>query len=486
MGRRIRKSRAALKKWKDMIQSVKLLNLGFTNIGIYPAAHPEVRDVVRRLHEVLASIFEEHEDMGYGYLDEILYVEGAPSLEETQANETLVECWQKLRLKYLTVDKAASPEDLLRFFVAMNDELAKKTGKPLSELLHAKEVETIHVVEAEPDEDSGKRKGRKTLLDWYKRMIGVLETAHNDLFIGGQADLRPLYRAADDMMATIRTRGCEPFLLLPLMSKGLDPHLAHCVNVAIYSGALGELYGLNSGQSQTLVVGALLHDLGRKIIPPEWTSDPNPLTLFERAVVAQHPSWGFLLLTRNQEIPPQIGLLAARHHERPIAADGQEGYRPDILHKILHAADAYDLALTSDRYYWRKRRPDRFLRLMLARRGEWYDPTIVKLLAQLVGFYPVGTLVRLDDGRRGLVVRPDATHAGRPRVWLIDERAEPLPPARPGLPPEPPPPVMLDLNALDAKHLAFPRSVAGILAAGDLDIPALLDDKKEYLLSHSL
>ena len=237
-----------------------------------------------------------------------------------------------------------------------------------------------------------------------------------------------------------------------------------------------ELFGLNSGQIQTLCAAACMHDMGRCIIPPEWATDPSPLTLFERAVVHQHSSWGFLLLLRQEETPPAVALLAGRHHDAPAAKAPEGSYSPDILHRILHLADAYDLAAFGDRYYWRKQPQDRVLRLILRHRGDVYDPLLAKLLVRCVGYYPPGTLVRMKDGRRAIVVRPAPDHVARPKAYWFESPEE-----KPDSPPE-----IVDLTRTDPSGAEFLASIEGVLQDKALDIHGILDKKKEFLLAPEL
>ena len=132
MGRRVRKSRAGLKSWKQLVACVKLMNFAFSNVRIYPPTHSEVKDVVARLHKEFAGVFDELQDVGFGYMDEVLYIEGAMSIEETANNEVLVDIFKKCRLKYVTIEKTASLEDLLNFFVLANDEAKKPSLWPTS------------------------------------------------------------------------------------------------------------------------------------------------------------------------------------------------------------------------------------------------------------------------------------------------------------------------------------------------------------------
>ncbi len=312
--------------------------------------------------------------------------------------------------------------------------------------------------------------------------MDTLEAAQAALRDNPEADLTTLYRVIDDMIATIRNKGCAPFLLLPLLGQGKDEHAAHSVNVAVLCSALGDMVGLNSGQIGALAAAAFLHDLGRITIPPEWTQDHSPLSASDRAVVAQHPLWSGLLLLRHQPTPIPMAVLAARHHA-PAVGGETNSYRPDIFHKILALADAYDLARISDKYYWKKHRPDRILCRLINRRGREHDAALVKCLVNCVGFYPVGSLVRLDDGRRALVVKPNPASASRPKVFLFEE---PSPAGADSQ--EEAPPAVLDLAEMNETATGFKRSIASTLDPRPTlaTMAAALERKKEFLLDYNL
>ena len=194
----------------------------------------------------------------------------------------------------------------------------------------------------------------------------------------------------------------------------MDPYACHSLNFSILARAIGEQYGLPTGQMNNLPLAAFIHDLGRLTIPGEWTSRKDRLTPQEMEVVRQHGNWGLILLLSREEFTPQVGVLAAEHH-RDLGVPTEKGsYTPDIIHKIVALADRYDLALKSPQHYWNRYRQDRLLKQIINHRGVDYDPLIVKLLVNCVGYYPVGTMVQIEDGRRGIVVRPSQVNPPAP------------------------------------------------------------------------
>jgi HD-GYP domain-containing protein (c-di-GMP phosphodiesterase class II) len=482
MARRARRSRADNRKWDQMVAALRQINFVVNNIKLYPPTHTEVVGAIQKLLETLGPVFEEQDDVGFGFMDELLYIEGAMSIEETANNQVLVDRFARCRVKYLTLIKGVALDDLTKLFVILNAEALKTSEEHPAEQLSKAGVTTIHIIEAEVDDLAGKSKAsrRRTLFDWYQRAVETLGAAQLQIRDDPEADLKPLYRVIDDMMATIRNKGHEPFLLLPALAGGLDPHLCHSVNVGALCCAIGDLHGLNSGQIESLCAAAFLHDIGRLTIPPEWTQDRSPLLPAEQETARQHCDWGFLLLLRQKALPPEMAVLAARHH-----ADSQAGAPPDVFQRILALADAYDLARLSDRYYWRRHRQDRFLAHLLRAPKDAREAALVKLLVSVVGLYPVGSFVELDDGRRGLVVRPGLGAVDRPKVWLYEEPDVPVAEGAPA--DEDPAPALADLAELDEAGLRFKGAVRRAVAAPvGADLAALVERKKEFLLSFTL
>ena len=383
--------------------------------------------------------------------------------------------------------KGVTRADLSTFFQILNVEASKPSAVPPAQQLGDKGVSTIHIVEAEVDDQASRSKlGRKkTLLDWYAKAIGMLGKVRDEFQAGGGVDLKALYHLVDDMTVTIHSKGYEPYLLLPYMAAGDDAHLAHSVNVGVLSCALGNLCGLNSGQINSLCAAAFLHDLGRLTIPVEWTENHTPLTLEEKEIARQHTDWGFLLLAHHAEVPPQAALLAAVHHDAPIPAPAPGEYGADLFHKLLHVADVYDLSLSGERRYWKKSRRDRVLKRLLRRSGRPYEPALLKLLTSCVGYYPPGTMVRLSDGQRGIVVRPNRGNVGRPKVFLFEAPGIVPPPAADGTPQEEQP-AIVDLEDLVEGGLGFKLSIDAVLDASGPQLADLLKSKQEFLLAPTL
>jgi hypothetical protein len=98
-----------------------------------------------------------------------------------------------------------------------------------------------------------------------------------------------------------------------------------------------------------------------------------------------------------------------------------------LFGRIITIADVYD-AITSARVYRPEIiSPDRALGYMLNKSGVDFDPILLKIFINMMGVYPIGTLMELDTGELCLVKESiQDSFDARPRVVLLveDEQGE--------------------------------------------------------------
>jgi HD-GYP domain-containing protein (c-di-GMP phosphodiesterase class II) len=86
---------------------------------------------------------------------------------------------------------------------------------------------------------------------------------------------------------------------------------AHALRVASLAAEIAYRLGFSIGEIETVVEGALLHDLGKTSVPQSILDQPRQLTTSEYERVMQHPTWGAALV---DGLVPDGALMAVRHH----------------------------------------------------------------------------------------------------------------------------------------------------------------------------
>jgi putative nucleotidyltransferase with HDIG domain len=152
----------------------------------------------------------------------------------------------------------------------------------------------------------------------------------------------------------------------------------HCERVAFFACVLADSAGFNSRSLFWFRIGALLHDIGKIIVPTEVLNKPGKLTDEEWAIMKRHPEAG-LELVADIDFPGDIGAIIRNHHERWDGAgypDGLQGEAIPFAARILCVADVYD-ALTTTRSYRPGLTHARAAEIMRASTGQ-FDPHLLE------------------------------------------------------------------------------------------------------------
>jgi HD-GYP domain-containing protein (c-di-GMP phosphodiesterase class II) len=163
------------------------------------------------------------------------------------------------------------------------------------------------------------------------------------------------FELAQELANTICNEECTLNSLFGLLSHDYYTY-THVTNVGVYCLALAKMLGITDRtELASIAKGALLHDLGKRHIPPEILNKNGKLTDAEFRVVKLHPQTGFRELCRQPELTwPQL-MMIYQHHERldgkgyPVGIGGDEVH---FLGRLCAVADVYD-ALSSYRPYRR-------------------------------------------------------------------------------------------------------------------------------------
>lgn len=159
----------------------------------------------------------------------------------------------------------------------------------------------------------------------------------------------------------------------------------HSFRVALYAVALAKAMGIRGDELKALEWGALLHDVGKMVVPDEILRKSGPLTEEEWLIMKQHPGWGYEMLAEVRFLQPAAIDVVYSHHER---WDGQGyprglgGEQIPLMARIFAVVDTYD-ALTSDRPYRRACGHPHALGELRRVAGQQLDPAAVEMFCQL-------------------------------------------------------------------------------------------------------
>jgi HD-GYP domain-containing protein (c-di-GMP phosphodiesterase class II) len=169
--------------------------------------------------------------------------------------------------------------------------------------------------------------------------------------------------------------------------------------------SLAKQLGLTDEQTREAGLAGLLHDVGKMAIPLDILNNPGKLTDKEFGLVKEHPVAGHRMLLEGGAESEIVLDVCLHHHEKMDGAgypNQLSGDNISVFARMGAVCDVYD-AITSNRPYKEGWCPSESLRKMAQWEGH-FDKNIFQAFIKCIGIYPVGTLVRLQSGRLGVVV----------------------------------------------------------------------------------
>lgn len=437
-----------------------------SNARLYSPGHSVVIQAVGALQKTLKELFEYRNEISFSIIEEELYVDNIPLLEQSEIWEKFLDECKKHTINRITFHKGVGDKEILEFISLINTEPSVLEGKGgLANVLQSGGGAYIAVSKVVPVSRSEEGMSIKDVAErsikhdeesrklFYGAIEGIQEIM-SDVQYNRKPNLGKIHDIVQSMISKIVV---DKGLLLSLATmKNYDEYtFDHSVNVLIFSLCIGQILAFNQAQLNKLGIAAFLHDVGKVNIPPQIVKKQAALTEDEWKQIRKHPVEGARLLSSIQGLDKLAMTVAFEHHIRYNFS----GY-PTLKHKrplhpfskIVHIADVYDAA-TSKRVYHKPMSPDKVVNLLLEKRGTYFDSALVKVFVKMIGVFPVGTIVRFDTDEIGIVYRTNPNKLLRPKIFMVNE-----------------PEKIIDLDKIDKSTGKYSRTIVGSISPAEHNI----------------
>lgn len=191
----------------------------------------------------------------------------------------------------------------------------------------------------------------------------------------------------------LRTSYVATVRMLAEAIEAKDPSTRlHSEEVADYVGAVADQLDIEPRRREELLIGSLLHDVGKIGISERILLKPGPLTPEERDAIELHPGIGFSLV---RKVPALEGIAPAvlHHHERYDGngyPKGLAGEDIPLEARVIGVADSFS-AMTAARPYREPMTVEQACEELKRCAGSQFDPHVVKLFVEEVLKNPPGS-----------------------------------------------------------------------------------------------
>jgi len=248
----------------------------------------------------------------------------------------------------------------------------------------------------------------------------IVHNIMHDVRLGKQVQLEAVEPVVEQMTESILHNSGALLSLCRVKNKD-NYTFQHSVSVCALLVAFGRGVGLDAGTIHLAGIGGLLHDIGKVRIPDRLLNKPSGFTEAEFDVMKTHVVESRKILDDTKGIDTISIQIAEEHHERYDGsgyAKGLKGEEISTMGRMAAICDVYD-AITSDRVYHKGLAPHEALRKIFEWSKFHFDPILVQQFMRTTGIYPVGTMVRLESGRIGVVLEQSETSLLKPLIKVF-------------------------------------------------------------------
>lgn len=355
-------------------------------------------------------------------------------IENFLACTTLINEMKKRGVGSITFSQQSTLNELSGFIYAFNS-VEPKSVEPFQELEYRLSSQGINNIMVGRIEDGDEEEGIHIIQDskematnLYFKTLSAVSEVMDSAKMKNAVGIRKTKRMIQSMVDLIVREEATVLGLTTLRSYD-EYTYNHSVNVSILSIAIGQRLGYDRKELSDLGMATLFHDIGKIDLPIELLNKPSEFTPEEWTIMRTHPINGVKTLLRLKGLQEQAIRMILSSFEHHLNYD-LSGYpklasarKISLFGRITSICDCYD-ALTSSRVYNRSPLvPDKALSYMMKKSAIAFDPLLLKIFVNVIGIYPVGTLVLLNTKELAVVVRANANPANihKPCIKIITD-----------------------------------------------------------------
>jgi HD-GYP domain-containing protein (c-di-GMP phosphodiesterase class II) len=394
---------------------------GIQNARLYFVGHTRVSASASSLAKA-ASTVDAEEGLVLGLLDGVLVHATRPLLEATRQAEFLMKSLGAWNAGGIYIQPGATKEEVIDLIVALAFPPAKGEEPPrimgtTAGLLGPGAVR----------DEKGNSEGDVVRHEWEKARQGrlsicqMLQRTSTDLEQGIDIDVGEVGAAARNLSDIITDRPHTAISQVSMQRQD-DYTFTHTLNVAVFALTAAKPYVADASGLPSLAQAALLHDVGKVVVPREVLYKQGSYTPAEWEIMRSHPVRGAEILSGTEGVDDLAVMTAYGHHWR---TDGS-GYpklqlpmRPHPFVSLLSIADVYE-ALTAERPYKQPMPPGKAMAVIIREAGRQFEASLVRAFVRSIGIFRVGTSVHLTDGRTGIVSRTAPGDPDLPLVHIVE------------------------------------------------------------------
>ncbi len=423
-----------LREWNERSKRVErmlsLLQLLAADAMLYQDEHPKFQATLQRVGNAINETIKNINHIELKIVQNDLIYDNLPLQNHLMTTETFRQSMLERGIESLIFTPGITGEELLEYahFMRLSFTRLRQIGN-LSKHFREKGLTHIRIARLVDMRMSGTSEnfvGLPMLLNnlhhFRKENLHTIDDIHKEARVARVLDID----AAQYIVEQCLSQSAESSVTLLALNavRSTDSYTStHSLNTCILSISFARYLRLNDDLLPKIGVACLLHDIGKMFIAEDILNKPDKLSPEEWAIMEDHTTLGARFLLGISDVPPIAPLVAFEHHmqfDHSGYPKPDVGYQVNIVSLIATLADFYD-ALTTTRPYKRAVSPNEAVDMLSKFQGSRMEPRLKNLFLKMLGPYPVGTTLQLEDGPVVIVTAPNPEIPDRPMTGIIQD-----------------------------------------------------------------
>jgi putative nucleotidyltransferase with HDIG domain len=395
---------------------VRRLAAGLRSAELYAPQHPLVQRATTALASACAAHFGSASTLVVGFIGDDVVVNDTRLGKGSASLTGFVRGLRDREIEKITFHRGITADEVKTFLEVLAD---RRNKAPVDERLAAAGVRRVAIGRLAIENtttDVGIEAARRV----YSTAVSEAQSLWDQAQAGDKPDPN-VARKIIDSLANIVTQDRTSLMALTALKKYDNYTFTHMVNVASLAMAQARALNVDGPLLREFGFAALMHDIGKVNTPLEVLNKPGKLTNEEFKVMKQHVVDGAHILRRTPEMPALAPIVAFEHHLKQDLS----GYPENIGHRelnlctmIVSIADVFD-ALRSNRPYREGLATSRIKSIMGEKENPAFNQVLLRRFVNLMGMFPIGTIVRLNTEEMGVVTAEHPEDPFRPQVKIV-------------------------------------------------------------------
>lgn len=209
-----------------------------------------------------------------------------------------------------------------------------------------------------------------------------------------------------------------------IMSLTPESDLAkNALNSSIFASSLAIIQGLSKREILQLIGASLFHDIGMLSTSEHIMQKKAHLSTSEYNMIKLHPLRSARYVSDVLFFSKEVSLIIIQHHEYWNGTGYPAGLKEQAIEKgarILAIADAFSAMISKKSYRDSLIGYDAIKNLMEDTQKQ-FDPDLIQSFVKMMGAYPIGSIVLLNNGLIAQVVSSNSEMPFMPDVKILTE-----------------------------------------------------------------